>query len=109
MKFIDLKTGETFDAGTLRFCGEYIPKGCDTCPMRNRGVEDCTAYAKDHPVEAARMMKYAVIEEEGGEIKKIIVPLYGECVGSGGIGKGEQSEYPNCVGSGGTGNGAQPE
>ena len=72
MKFRNPETGKVFDVrtGVERFC---YGKECDTCPMYNRCPNDfCSEWAVDHPHEAARLMGFAVLEDEPSTLEEAI-------------------------------------
>lgn len=65
MKFKD-KDGNVFeDIEEMidKTCEKYGV--CEYCPVRKeRGIYYCIAWCKDHPIEAARLMGYEVVEDE---------------------------------------------
>ena len=66
MKFRNPKTGRTFSACSIYFCGEYLGE-CKKCPVyfhNNGEMKDCSIYAINHPREAARLMGYEAIEDD---------------------------------------------
>lgn len=98
MKFIDLKTGETFAPATLRFCGEHIRNRCASCPMKKiQKTADCKTWVMQHPLEAAKLMGYGIVGEGGDEIKFAVPVNNPSLAGSGG------------KGGVGTGGGVKPE
>ncbi|WNX85240.1 hypothetical protein RWV98_02895 [Agathobaculum sp. NTUH-O15-33] len=63
VKFRDPKTGKVINikTGVEMFCRG---KRCDTCPIHSIHHDDyCSVWAADHPVEAAGLMGYEVVEE----------------------------------------------
>lgn len=98
MKFIDLKTGETFGMGSSRFCGENILNGCASCPVRKiPKTESCQKWVMQHALEAAKLMGYGIVGEGADEIKFAVPVNNPSLAGSGG------------KGGVGTGGGVQPE
>lgn len=87
MKFRDYKTGEVFDdirSAQVRF---MCPGPCNVCPL---GPDRCTEeWCNKHPLEAARLMGYEVVEDHIGEatemeekpMKKIDKPRICEVLG----------------------------
>lgn len=71
MKFQN-KNGETFRGSTIKFCGKYLLQ-CENCPIfpmlqvsppsNVRGA--CDDWIAGNPREAARLMGYEVVEEDG--------------------------------------------
>lgn len=87
MKFIDLKTGETFAPATLRFCGEHIRNRCASCPMKKiQKTADCKTWVMQHPLEAAKLMGYGIVGEGGDEIKFAVPVNNPSLTGDGGTG-----------------------
>lgn len=87
MKFIDLKTGETFATGTLRFCGEHIRNRCASCPMKKiQKTGDCKTWVMQHPLEAAKLMGYGIVGTEKDEIKFAVPVNNPSLAGNGGNG-----------------------
>lgn len=93
MKFIDLKTGETFDMGDIRFCGESLYNRCVSCPVRKiPKTESCQKWVMQHPLEAAKLMGYGIVGEGGDEIKFAVPVNNSGLAGDGGAGGGVQPE-----------------
>lgn len=88
MKFRNPKTGRTFSACSIYFCGEYLGE-CKKCPVyfyNNGEMKDCSIYAINHPSIAARLMGYEVIEDEPQRIASATIRVNPELMGSGGTG-----------------------
>ena len=65
MKFRD-KHGRIFEHTSLEFCGGYYQENnceCGKCPI-NR-PSDCDLWVEDHPEEAARLMGYYLLNNDG--------------------------------------------
>ena len=66
MKFRNPETGEVFtdEHAHGKFC---IGRSCYECPMNQASPvqETCVGFRKSHPHEAARLMGYEVVEEDG--------------------------------------------
>lgn len=93
MKFIDLKTGEEFATGTLRFCGEHIRNRCASCPMKKiQKTGDCKTWVRQHPLEAAKLMGYGIVGTEKDEIKFAVPVNNSGLAGDGGVGGEAQPE-----------------
>ena len=86
MKFRDPKTGEVFDANSLRFCGEYKNRTCtsedgEECPFSKmvKKYGDCYIYSIRHPQEAARLMGYELVDDTAkhdiGKPRPTLVPV----------------------------------
>lgn len=72
MKFIN-KDGDIFKCDTSDFCGTYGPQPCGFCPIHKqmRALKeentDCLEWVKRHPREAADLMGYDLLLEDGDE------------------------------------------
>lgn len=66
MKFRDPNTGKVFDEIDSTKC--YSNRKCLDCPLdveHNGYKEPCRIFVRDHPEEAARLIGYEVIEDDG--------------------------------------------
>ena len=67
MKFRNPETGEIFNTILLaraKYC-EYPRKTCANCSIQKRRDKWCSDWICEHPREAARLMGYEVVEEDG--------------------------------------------
>mgnify|MGYP001852237898 CR=1 FL=1 len=67
MKFRSPETGEIFNSILLaraNYC-EYPRKTCANCSIQKRRDKWCSDWICEHPREAARLMGYEVVEEDG--------------------------------------------
>ena len=67
MKFRNPETGEIFNSILLaraNYC-EYPRKTCANCSIQKRRDKWCSDWICEHPREAARLMGYEVVEEDG--------------------------------------------
>ncbi len=81
MKFRDRETGEVFENIKMAlndFCNRHSAEQCFAhgCPIdaKARGNGGCIKWAEKHPIEAAWMMGYEVIEEKEDGMEKTDKP-----------------------------------
>lgn len=82
MKFKDPETGEAFDRwidAWRHFCS-YPKEICSCGLFKKTGCYGCFAWFVDHPAEAARLMGYEIMDEEG-KMEKENKPRMAEVLG----------------------------